>query len=611
MYTLSILYSLLIFIFVSLILTSFGSKLFKMFGAIKVSLLSEFIYSFALGFGIFGYILYIFGLLHLFYFWLIWVLLFLILIISFRESIFWLVNFKDKIKKCSFSGLFKNKLLLLLLVLVFIWLIVVFIGTVSPLIEFDSRWYHFGEAKYYLENHRVSIETFWKGTGTPSVFWPSAFPRMAELFFALFLSFKSEIAAKLINLVFGLIGVLAIYDYARRKMNALSALVAGLVVLVSGPFFVNATVGYIDLIVFGFSMATMLSVFSWLEDKNRDTRWLILAGVLTGLVNSVKLNGLFLVPIIILVIVVQALIIDKNWKKTFWGVFYYSFFAFIFSFGWYLDNKLHTGSFIYPFGAIAKEAAGNLIVRIVNLFFNILLSAFPLVGLFIFGFSRKRIRIVLFALASFLFFFALWGWRSDTVTEPRYLIPGLFGVAFIIGLGFQSLYNFSRLVKAAVFAFVALVVLAQILMVIKIEKKFYPYIFGLKSRHQFLTEVVAPDWWSVYDYNGQIKKTINNSKVLVAGDAVHTYYIDFPYAHASLSEINFKDIDSVSELAEEIKNKGFDFVLIKKKTLNDLFRFTSIDIQKEGQQKIDLEIDQYFPKIYSDPYSEIVIYKVD
>jgi len=603
MYPLSILFNLLIFVVVSLILTSLGKKILHLF-SLNTSKLVEFIYSFVLGYGFFGYFLYLMGILKIFYFWLIWLALILILIISFKEFIFWVKIIWHKIKGISYSKLVKNKLYFILLLLVTIWLIIVFLGAVSPLIDFDSRWYHFGEAKYYLENHRISIETFWAGTGSPSIFWPSAFPRLSEIFFAVFLSFKAEIAAKLINFAFGIIGALAIFSYARSKMSNHSSLVAGLVVLVSIPFISNAIAGYIDLIVFGLAAVAFLPVFFWLEDKEKNINYIILAGIISGLGCSVKLNAIFLVPIITFIIVAQLLFIDRNIKKTLLFPLTYLFSVFIFSFAWYLNDRLSTGSFTYPMGSVQHETAirENVFQGSFKLFFNIILLIFPLVGLVIFGFRKKFARIIFFLLFSSIVYYIFWDWGSNTINEPRYLLSAFFGLSVIVGLGCEYLLKLSRISRISVSVFIVLIILAQIVMAVRAEKKYYPYIVGLKTRQQFLTENMAPDWWTVYDYSGEIKKVTQGKKVLVAGNAWHTYYIDFPYAHASLSKINFKLINSTQLLAQELKSEGFDFVLMKKDDIKELISHTSISNSETGG---------YFEQIYCDPYSEIIIYRIN
>lgn len=613
MYSFSILINFLLFIVVSIILLSLGSKILKIFGAKFQSEIVFFIFSFALGYGIFGYLLYLIGLAHLFYFWLIWILLILILIISFREFIFWLETFKNKITKCSFSGLLKHKFLFLLLILVSIWLIFIFISAVSPMVDFDSRWYHFGEAKYYLENHKISIDTFWAGTRTPSIFWPSAFPRLAEIMFAVFLSFKAEIAAKLLNFAFGLIGIMAIFAYVRKKCGSQAGLIAAISILVSAPFITNSFIGYIDLIVFGFSAVSFLAIFNWLENNN--FFYLILAAIFSGFVISCKLNGLFILPIFILIIFAHDLLFKRNIQRLFKDLLLYMVITFIFSFVWYLDNKLHTGSFIYPFDHLQQELglSENFLLKIIRTFLENVIFIFPLLILFIFGFSRKYLRVSILLFLSFLIYFVLFA-RSPA-NEPRYLMPGIFGLVILAGMGFEHLINYNRVLNYAVKVFVVAVILVNLIQRSAQVKSYFPYFIGLKTRHQFLTQAIASDWWSVYDYNGGIKKTIGSSKAILAGNAdvtnsAQTYYVDFNAVHASLSGINFFEIKSAEELANKIKGAGFDYIIIKRGNFGDLLVRTSIPSQKVNASAGNPNYNNYFVKVYNDPYALISIYKI-
>lgn len=598
MYPLSILLNIFLFLAVSLILLSFGSKILKLFRFDFASKVLKFLISFGLGLGLFGYLLYIIGLLSLFYFWLIWVLIIIVGLCSYREIIIWLVDFKNVFKRFHWSILKKDKWLLVIIILILLWLGFVFVGTVSPMIEFDSRWYHFGEAKYYLENHRISIETFWAGVHTPSVFWPSAFPRLAEMFFAIFLSFKAEIAAKLVNFAFGLIGVLAIFYYARRKVGNYAAIIAAAVVLVSEPFIINSLYGYIDLIVFGFSALFLLLLFLWFEKQ--DIKNLILAGVFCGLVISTKFNGVLLLPIAFFLIVWQG-IAQKNLKQFLINNLYFFFFTLLFSFAWYLDNKLHTGSFIYPFGGLISEARSQLgiLKTEMRLFLDLIIFISPFF-IFTFFFGRKKsAKIDLALLSSFLIYFVIWG--TISTNEFRYLLPGMFGLCVLAGQGF-AWFRARRIMKYMAVTFVVMLLLVGDTVAFLKVKSYLPYFIGLKTREEFLTRVMAPDWWTVYDYNGEIKRITGGKKVLIAGNAGHTYYIDFPAKHASLSGINFIKIDRVVSLNQVLKENGFDYVLVKKGDMNQLFYFTTISDKDNS--------DRYFPKIYDDSYSEITIYQV-
>ncbi|MCX6811168.1 MAG: glycosyltransferase family 39 protein, partial [Candidatus Berkelbacteria bacterium] len=580
-----ILLNLILFFIVSFILLSFGSKLLKLFPPKGLSTLDNFIYSCGIGFGVFGCLLYIIGLFRLFYPWVIWLLLILVGILVYKEILFWLLVLRDFFKKINLLFFKKNIWFTIIIILAIVWLVYVFIGTVSPVLAIDTIWYHFGEAKYYLDNHHVSIEAFWEGTKTSSYFFTSAFPRLAEMFFSLFLSFKAEIAAKLVNLFFGLLGTLAIFAYVRKKASNLPALISALSIFIAMPFLMNALNGLIDLIVFGFAAISFLAILTWFDEEN--TYYLVLAAIFSGFVISCKFNGFFIPPIFILIILVKNLVIKKDIHCLFKNLLTYIIIAFIFSFAWYLDNKLHTGSFIYPSNnlEIVSGPSGNILIKISRLFLENVLFIFPLLIFFIFGFSRKNYMIAILLFLSFLAFYLIW--VKSPVNEPRYLLPGLVGLAILAGLGFNKLINYHLAVSFSAKIFVILVVLVNLIFTFSEVRSYFAYAF-LESRYQFLTEIMALDYWDIYDYNGQIKKAIGNSKVLVAGNIVHMYYIDFPAEHASLSNINFKDIYSIKELAQ----------------------YTSIDIPKEGRREIDSEIDKYFPRVYEDSKALILIYKI-
>lgn len=610
MYSLLIILNLFLFILVSLILLSFGSRVLKLFN-FSADPAPTFLFSLGLGYGIFGYLLYFIGLGHLFYFWLIWILLALCAIFSYREIIFWFKHIKVFWARLDFLELKKNKLGIILVLILFIYLFFVLLGTVSPMVEFDSRWYHFEEPKYYLEHHIVAIKATWTGDKlSPSVLHVSGFPRLAEMFFAVFLSFKAEIAAKLVNLFFGLIGVLAVFLFTKRKAGRLAAFAAASAILFSGVFVMDATYGYIDLITFGLACLSSLAFFLYLETEEK--KYLLIAGVLTGLAVSTKHNGLFLLPIFSLLALIWNLINKKGWLKSFKEALLYALTSLLFCFAWYIDTKIHTGHFFYPFGSdTARDIhaqAQNIISRQALMFIRDFIINLPLFIFIFFAFDRKNLKIKIFLLLASLFYFILWG-LVPTI-EVRYLLPGLFGFAVLAGLGFRNCLNYNRLTRFFGLAFLILVILVNTAYGFLKVKSYVAYFFGQKTRAQFLTERIAPDWWSIYDYNGEIKKTIGNSYALVIG-AWHLYYIDFPFEHASLSPINFRLIENVPELAQKIKESGFDYVVAKRgDLLTQLVVFTSIETKGDKLSQVEAELEEYLPQIYEDKTMEIIIYRI-
>ena len=89
-------------------------------------------------------------------------------------------------------------------------------------------------------------------------------------------------------------------------------------------------------------------------------------------------------------------------------------------------------------------------------------------------------------------------------------MPGIFGLAILAGMGFKHLINYNRVLNYAVKAFVIAVIIANLIQCFVQDKPYFTYVIGLKTRQQFLTQVIASDWWSVYDYNGEIKKMIGS-----------------------------------------------------------------------------------------------------
>ena len=122
------------------------------------------------------------------------------------------------------------------------------------------------------------------------------------------------------------------------------------------------------MIVFGFAAVSFSAIFLWLEKNN--FFYLVLAAIFSGFVISCKFNGLLILPIFILIILTKDLLFQRNILRLLKDLLAYIVITFIFSFAWYLDNKLHTGSFTYPYEYLQQELGlqGSFLIKVSKTF---------------------------------------------------------------------------------------------------------------------------------------------------------------------------------------------------------------------------------------------------
>lgn len=142
--------------------------------------------------------------------------------------------------------------------------------------------------------HHLAVPKLWVGNGgiydTPHVLF-SYYPQLLDLLYTIPVALGHDIAAKYLHFLFALLTALLIFLFVRRRAGSGWAALGGLMFLTL-PLIVKLSVTvYVDLGLIFFTTAALFSTAIWLEDTGR-TRWLVLAGVCSGLALGTKYNAL-------------------------------------------------------------------------------------------------------------------------------------------------------------------------------------------------------------------------------------------------------------------------------------------------------------------------------
>ncbi|HID51496.1 MAG TPA: hypothetical protein EYP41_05605 [Anaerolineae bacterium] len=204
-----------------------------------------------------------------------------------------------------------------------------------PPFSWDALSYHLTGPKLYLAAGQIR----------PGVdIAPLNYPALLEMLFMLAMAVRGDVAAKLLHFFYyfmlaGLVYVIA-RDYLRVKQSWMAVLF-----LLAAPLpLILSTQAYSDLPLAFYQVAALLAFFQW--QKQRNLRWLVLSGALSGLALGLKYNSL-ITPLIIGALLLWDL--RKEWR---WGIrplFAFTLPVFLIALPWYVKNMIFTGNPVYPF----------------------------------------------------------------------------------------------------------------------------------------------------------------------------------------------------------------------------------------------------------------------
>jgi len=155
------------------------------------------------------------------------------------------------------------------------------VHTLGPAWDYDGLMYHLPGPAYFLANHRIlpNLDN-WYVNG----------PFTVELLFTYGLAYGDVVFAKLIHYSFGWVYVAAAVAVAQRWLGPRQAWFSAVILLGMPTLPIWASFAYVDLGWASFEFLALAAGLMWWQ--TRSDRWLVLAGVLTGLAVGSKYPGL-------------------------------------------------------------------------------------------------------------------------------------------------------------------------------------------------------------------------------------------------------------------------------------------------------------------------------
>lgn len=184
------------------------------------------------------------------------------------------------------------------------------LGALTPPHHFDPLAYHLAAPARFLATGRIAP--------LPDVLFANL-PLGVELLFGVGLAAGSDAFAQVLHLASGGLAALALWALARRYFDAATAWLAAAIFLATPLVVVWSRVANVDLPLAAFLLLALLAL---LRAGERDAapgaarRWALICGLFCGLALATKYQALFAVPLIGLLVVLDAARARRGWREV-------------------------------------------------------------------------------------------------------------------------------------------------------------------------------------------------------------------------------------------------------------------------------------------------------
>ncbi|HEB12095.1 MAG TPA: phospholipid carrier-dependent glycosyltransferase [Actinobacteria bacterium] len=248
------------------------------------------------------------------------------------------------------------KILALLTAVTIVWIIL--LGAIYPSIEWDALMYHLPAVGHYMQQQSLADPALpmdaYSKYGIDGSVWVNSFPKNIELIFlwATIMPGHDKLV-DLVELGFGLIGIVAVYALATRMgVTRKWAICAGFLFFLTPIVIAQSRSNLIDLSNSVLILIALALLYPGRARRQRNE--IIIAGIAVGIVVGAKWSGLMFLPVLWLMLVGQRLYwnhssqLPKLNKLLYESVFFLGP-AFLFGSYWYLKNWYMYGNPLWPF----------------------------------------------------------------------------------------------------------------------------------------------------------------------------------------------------------------------------------------------------------------------
>ena len=208
----------------------------------------------------------------------------------------------------------------------------------SDMLDWDTLAYHLADPKVWLQSGQIQYLYYEHH---------SNFPCTVDNLFIWGLTWGGAAGAKAFSLAFLLLGVLAIFGFARRRYGAVAAWWSALAFATIPVVLWEAGTGYIDVPhgLYG-GLGAVYAANYLLDQSKRSNLWL--SGLMLGFAAGTKYTGLQTIGVVLFVIVC-AMAMRKQVSEGFRSAALIGLVAAGVGGSWYVKNIAWTGNPVYPF----------------------------------------------------------------------------------------------------------------------------------------------------------------------------------------------------------------------------------------------------------------------
>jgi len=490
-------------------------------------------FTLAIFIGIYSYLIFVLGLLGILSkrYVIESSLLFVLLAFFYKKKLFFEFFIKSPLR-FSLKSIKNNKLQSICVFFIICQLVVNLIGALGPELGFDALWYHLTLPKIYIIYR--SIQHIPGG-----LLYYSDMPKLSEMLYTAALSIDSEILAKVIHFLFGVLATIATYMLANIFYNKKISIIASLIFYSNLVVAWESITAYIDLARTFFEVMALWGFILWI--KKGQKKWFVVSGITLGLAICTKTLAIGDIVIFILLIIFTGNLHKKTNEEIFQNILLYIITALLIPLPWFVNAFINTHNPLYPLFTNYEihQTFGEVInpLRFIRLGWQILTkSADPLspvyiafLPLAIFEICRfkkelsegKKI-IILYSFFSFI----LW-YITPQTGGGRFILPYLPAYSLLVASVFT--YNYTKWFRRSLLGFVFLIAGISIVYRGFANVRYIPFILGRETKAEFLTNHLNFSFGDFYDTDGFFVKHIKpTDKVLLYGFH-NLYYVNFPF----------------------------------------------------------------------------------
>ena len=474
------------------------------------------------------------------------------------------------------------------------------IGALAPPggMEWDALSYHLAAPKTYLREGRIFYIPYDHH---------SNFPFLVQMLYTAMLGLGSDVGAKLIHWLCGVLCVAAVYAFASRhyapegrakRVGLLAALIAA-----SQPILLwEATIAYVDLATALYTWLSLYALFNAAQavkaENGQSVRWMVLSAVLMGFALGTKLTVLGFWGLMLVGILGWHLFTTGRWaKETIPHAALWAALSLAIGAPWLVKSYAYTGSPVYPyfygvFGGkywnaenAAQYERDQATLGIGKSPVDMILAPWQatmpgtaaefneygytftpvLVGLLLAApfvwrrFSRVGVMLALFCAASYVFWFIL-------MQQARYILPLIPALALVGAEGLALLWEERRGVARYLGG---LLVAASVLWATSVARSQFAMpavrvVTGQESRSDYVrgTLFMRGLLPAIETINREAPK---DAKVALFDD-VFGYYLDREYVWATPNHayglLPWDEYAGVEDWLADFKKRGYTYLLV-------------------------------------------------